>query len=117
MCRPLLIVDPKKGKTRLKQKHLDDLVKGMINFETMLTDGIIEYVDVNEENSCNIALRESDIRKDTTHVEIDPVTILGVVSALIPFPHHNRVRETRISVRGVRALFRPSLTFSTHSCH
>lgn len=90
VCRPLLIVDPKKRKTRLRQKHLNDLVRGIINFETMLRDGIIEYVDVNEENSCNIALRDTDIRDDTTHVEIDPVTILGVVSALIPFPHHNQ---------------------------
>ena len=51
VCRPLLIVDPKTGKTRLKQKHLEDLVKGVINFETMLMDGISEYVDVNEETS------------------------------------------------------------------
>ena len=26
----------------------------------------------------------------TTHLEIDPMTILGVVSGLIPYPHHNQ---------------------------
>ena len=25
-----------------------------------------------------------------THLEIDPLTIMGVVSGLIPFPHHNQ---------------------------
>lgn len=27
---------------------------------------------------------------DTTHLEIEPFTIMGVVSGLIPFPHHNQ---------------------------
>lgn len=25
-----------------------------------------------------------------THLEIDPLTILGCVAGLIPFPHHNQ---------------------------
>lgn len=30
------------------------------------------------------------IRADTTHIEIEPFTILGVVAGLIPYPHHNQ---------------------------
>jgi len=29
-------------------------------------------------------------RKSITHIEIEPFTILGVVSGLIPYPHHNQ---------------------------
>lgn len=25
-----------------------------------------------------------------THMEIDPLTILGVVAGLVPYPHHNQ---------------------------
>ena len=52
--------------------------------------GIVEYVDVNEENNCFIAVNESGLTRYHTHVEIDPVTILGVVSGLVAFPHHNQ---------------------------
>ena len=42
--------------------------------------GVIEYVDVNEENNCLVALCEEDITPEHTHMEIDPLTILGVVA-------------------------------------
>ena len=29
-------------------------------------------------------------RVEHTHLEIDPLTILGLVAGLIPFPHHNQ---------------------------
>ena len=50
----------------------------------------IRYLDVNEENDCEIAIYESLIRDDTTHLEIEPFTILGVCAGLVPFPHHNQ---------------------------
>jgi DNA-directed RNA polymerase III subunit RPC2 len=43
-----------------------------------------------QENNAFIALRDADVCMDTTHLEIDPMTILGVVAGLIPFPHHNQ---------------------------
>jgi DNA-directed RNA polymerase III subunit RPC2 len=36
-----------------------------------------------------IALKEKYISESTTHLEIDPFTILGIVTGLIPYPHHN----------------------------
>lgn len=44
--------------------------------------GIIEYVDVNEENNCLISLNEAGLTQDHTHMEIDPLTILGNISYL-----------------------------------
>ena len=85
--RPLLVCN--KGKLILTQQHIEDLTLGLKDFSDFLREGVIEYQDVNEENNALIALRESDIKPGTTHMEIDPFTILGVVSGLIPYPHHN----------------------------
>ena len=71
----------------------------------LTTAGIIEYVDVNEENNCFIALDERELTPRHTHVEIDPVTILGVVSGLVAFPHHNQSpRNTYQCAMGKQAM-------------
>jgi DNA-directed RNA polymerase III subunit RPC2 len=73
----------------LNQDHVHDLAIGLKDFSDFIREGIIEYLDVNEENNALIALREPDLKPATTHMEIDPFTILGVVAGLIPYPHHN----------------------------
>ena len=50
---------------------------------------MIEYLDVNEQINALIALKEELITDLTTHMEIEPFTILGIVTGLIPYPHHN----------------------------
>lgn len=55
-----------------------------------MREGIIEYLDVNEQINALIALNETYINSETTHMEIEPFTILGIVSGLIPYPHHNQ---------------------------
>lgn len=88
VCRPMLIVED--GKPLLQPHHLDQIQAGTITFNDLLRLGCLEYLDVNEENNCRFALKESDIIPETTHLEIDPLTILGVVAGLIPYPHHNQ---------------------------
>ena len=87
LVRPLIIVE--KGKPKLEQKHIEDLAMGLRDFNDFLKEGIVEYLDVNEENNALIALNETNINQYTTHMEIDPFTILGCVAGLIPYPHHN----------------------------
>lgn len=59
-------------------------------FTDLLKRGLVEYLDVNEENNCLIALYEQHCCPQTTHLEVEPFTVLGVVAGLIPFPHHNQ---------------------------
>lgn len=87
LVRPLIIV--RNGKLALEQKDIEDLALGVKDFNDFLREGIIEYLDVNEENNSLIALNEQGITEQTTHMEIDPFTILGCVAGLIPYPHHN----------------------------
>lgn len=88
VCRPLIIV--KDLQVQVKASHLTDLNKGLRTFDDFLSEGLLEYLDCNEENNCFIALDEACIDATTTHLEIDPMTILGVVAGLIPYPHHNQ---------------------------
>ena len=103
ICRPLIIVH--NGKSRIKQKHIDGLRAGTLTFDDCLKRGLVEYLDVNEENDCMIAMYEKEIRDDTTHLEIEPFTILGAVAGLIPYPHHNQSpRNTYQCAMGKQAI-------------
>jgi len=70
-----------------------------------MDEGIIEYLDVNEENDSLIALYEHLIGPDTTHLEIEPFTLLGACAGLVPFPHHNQSpRNTYQCAMGKQAM-------------
>ncbi|KAK3701581.1 DNA-directed RNA polymerase III complex subunit Rpc2 [Vermiconidia calcicola] len=88
VCRPLIVVE--KGKSKVTSRFLESLRKGTMDFDDALSRGIVEYLDVNEENDSNIAIYEDAISSHTTHLEIEPFTILGAVAGLIPYPHHNQ---------------------------
>ena len=88
ICRPLIVVE--NGKSKVNKRYLTALRAGTFEFDDFLTRGLVEYLDVNEENDSYIAIYESDINEHTTHLEIEPFTVLGAVAGLIPYPHHNQ---------------------------
>ncbi|KAF2443820.1 beta and beta-prime subunits of DNA dependent RNA-polymerase [Karstenula rhodostoma CBS 690.94] len=103
ICRPLIIVE--NGRSKVTTRYLKALRKGTMEFEDFLTRGLVEYLDCNEENDTNIAIREKDIGQYTTHLEIEPFTILGAVAGLIPYPHHNQSpRNTYQCAMGKQAI-------------
>ncbi|KAJ8774049.1 hypothetical protein K2173_009480 [Erythroxylum novogranatense] len=103
VCRPLVIAD--KGVSRIKEQHMIELRDGARTFDDFLQEGLIEYLDVNEENNALIALYEGEATPETTHIEIEPFTILGVCAGLIPYPHHNQSpRNTYQCAMGKQAM-------------
>ncbi|CAA0831190.1 nuclear RNA polymerase C2 [Striga hermonthica] len=103
VCRPLVIAD--QGVSRIKEHHMKELKDGLRTFDSFLKEGLVEYLDANEENNALIALYEKDANERTTHIEIEPFTILGVVAGLIPYPHHNQSpRNTYQCAMGKQAM-------------
>ncbi len=130
--RPLLVA--KDGHLVLSRKHTEDLKLGRLRFSDLVRNGVVEWVDAEEEEDTFIAVypydvparckeckhplsrndvtwvnmgsRDEDneleckfchktfhvkgyISKETTHLEVDPMIILGVASGVIPYPEHN----------------------------
>ncbi|KAL3454705.1 hypothetical protein BJX65DRAFT_315756 [Aspergillus insuetus] len=103
ICRPLIVVE--NGKSRVKKHHLHKLRDGTMQFDDFLAQGLVEYLDVNEENDSLIAIYGKDISDTTTHMEIEPFTVLGAVAGLIPYPHHNQSpRNTYQCAMGKQAI-------------
>lgn len=108
ICRPLIIINPKTGRPFLQQSDLERLRERSCMFDDFLHEGLVEYLDVNEENDSLIALNEENLADRTlayTHLEIEPFTVLGAVVGLVPFPHHNQSpRNTYQCAMGKQAI-------------
>ncbi|GFU08483.1 DNA-directed RNA polymerase III subunit RPC2 [Nephila pilipes] len=103
LCRPYIIVE--KGSPKVSEKHIKELDSRIRFFRDFLRDGLVEFLDVNEENDSNIAVYEKDIKPNTTHLEIEPYTLLGVCAGLIPYPNHNQSpRNTYQCAMGKQAM-------------
>lgn len=46
---------------KLTQIHIESMAMGTLTIENLLQSGIVEYVDVNEENNCLIAVTEKEV--------------------------------------------------------
>ena len=114
LVRPLLRVN--NNKLILDKSVCLSLRKGEILWNDLLTDiilnkTIIEYIDPLEQNYSMIAMKPTDLYKDTTniykytHCEIHPSTIFGLLASCIPFPEHNQSpRNTYQCAQGKQAM-------------
>ncbi len=88
VLRPLIIVDH--GIPRLKDEHLLKIGQGELKWKDLIDGGIIEYLDASEEESSLIALYEDELTQEHTHLEVDPMDLLGVVTSLVPYGNHDQ---------------------------
>jgi DNA-directed RNA polymerase II subunit RPB2 len=109
--RPLFIIED--NELLFNKHHVLALIQGKINWKnivspntisdpelrTMFKDPIVEFLDVEEQNSSMIAMSLRDLHRGQkgahlgikyTHMEIHPSLILGVLASNIPFPDHNQ---------------------------
>ena len=85
--RPLIIV--KDGESMLKDEHIDAIEAGEMGWNDLINQGIIEYLDAEEEENTYIAMFDDHVTEDHTHLEIDPSTMLGICAGIIPYSNHN----------------------------
>ncbi|HLD59330.1 MAG TPA: DNA-directed RNA polymerase subunit B [archaeon] len=85
--RPLIVIE--NGKSKLTEENLRDLKSGKMAWNDLQKQGIMEYVDSEEEENLFIALKEEEITKEHTHLEINPVITLSVISSMVPYLQHN----------------------------
>ena len=127
--RPLYIVEEKTQQLKVRRKHINKLLNNEWTWEHLLINGLIEYIDVEEEDNILCAMMVKDIkdvaqlfrdRKNNnishnnkqfvysetyTHCEIHPAMILGVCASIIPFPDHNQSpRNVYQSAMGKQAM-------------
>ncbi len=108
--RPLLVVGG--GRLLLTDQNLVDLREGRTMFKDLMREGVIEYLDAEEEENAYIAVLKEDLNKDHTHMEIDPMVILGVCASLVPYSEHNSSpRNTMGAGMAKQSL---GLSFSNH---
>ena len=91
--RPLLVVG-RNNRLKIKERDIDSLQQGKSEWDDLLNKGIVEYIDAEEEENCLIALNEDDLERNKkthkySHMEVDPMTILGVATSNVPFPEPN----------------------------
>lgn len=95
----------------IRKKHVDKILQqgaDKWDFEQYFRRGLVELLDVEEEESAMIAMFVTDIDNNRTmktyqytHCEIHPSMILGVCASIIPFPDHNQSpRNTYQSAMG-----------------
>ena len=85
--RPLIIV--KEGVPLLREEHLNKVANGKLKWDDLINNGLIEYLDAEEEENSYIAMSLAELNEDHTHLEIDPATMLGICAGIIPFSDHN----------------------------
>jgi len=87
VLRPVIVVDS--GIPKLTDEHYVQMEQGEISWNDLTSQGIIEYLDAAEEEDCLIALTKDNLTSEHTHLEIDPIDLLGVVTSVLPYTNHN----------------------------
>ncbi len=85
--RPLIVIE--KGKPLITPEDIGRLKEGLVPFDDLVKRGLIEFIDAEEEEDLFIAIHESEVTPEHTHLEIDPSLVLGIAAAHVPFPEHN----------------------------
>ncbi len=84
--RPLIVV--RNGEPLLTEKQLIQLQKGEISWGDLVKQGVIEFLDANEEENAYVAFTREELTESHTHMEISALAILGLTTSLVPYGNY-----------------------------
>ena len=91
LLRPLLVVE--------NLKKIKNLKGGVSSFQSLVNEGLVELIGVEEEEDCITAwglrylLQQDSEQPSYTHCEFDPSFVTGLGCGIIPFANHNFARR------------------------
>ena len=88
VMRPLIVI--KEGKSKFNEEYTNLVREGSLKWDDIVKGGIIEYLDAAEEENALVALEKKDITEEHTHLEIDKIDLLGVVTSLVPYSNYDQ---------------------------
>ncbi|MBI5881174.1 DNA-directed RNA polymerase subunit B, partial [archaeon] len=74
------------------------LQKGEIAWEDLLKQGVVEFIDAAEEENTLVAFFEDELTPEHTHMEIHPIALVGLTTALVPYG--NFCHSTKLAIGG-----------------
>ncbi len=89
--RPLIVV--RAGKPLLTEQHIKQLEKKEMAWSDLVKQGIIEYLDTAEEDGTLVAFFENELTAKHTHLEITPLAMFGLITALVPYANFNSAQK------------------------
>lgn len=101
ILRPLLIAE-----NMHRLSHVLDCTPDVHRqWDELLRNGVVEYVDKAEERNIRVGLRCHEPSDGYTHYELHPTAIMGLCAALTPFSDHNQApRNTYQAAMGKQAI-------------
>ena len=100
LTRALIVV--RDGKPLITNEDIDLLKQGRVTWDNLVEQGKIEYLDADEEEDTYIAIEEKDLTKEHTHLEISPLSVIGLQATMLPFVNHNNAHRSVIAIKSVQ---------------
>ena len=86
--RPVIVVEG--GRSLLTDEKIEKVETGELTWGNLIKEGVIEYLDAEEEENSFIAISQQALTPEHTHLELHPLAILGISAAIVPHAEHNQ---------------------------
>jgi DNA-directed RNA polymerase beta subunit len=85
--RPLIIVE--NGVSKLTPTVLKKITSEEWNFDDLIKNGVVEFLDAMEENDAYVAMFPEEVTVEHTHLEISPLLMFGLNTGTVPYLNYD----------------------------